>query len=77
MHDVSGDPQVNEMQLHPEIWQRGGQRFVMLPYEEFVSIQEALEDAHDLRTLRIARHEDDESNSIPLDSVLKELGLDT
>ena len=40
-----------------------------------ICIQEALEDARDIRTLRAARLEDDDSPGIPLDSVLKELGL--
>jgi hypothetical protein len=77
MPEASGDQQDNELDLHPEIWQRGEQRFVMIPYDEYIAIQEALEDARDLRTLRAARHEDDNSPGVPLASVLKELGLNS
>ena len=77
MREVTDNSNNDELELHPEFWQRGEQRFVMLPYEEFVAIQEALEDARDLRLLRAARDEDDNSPGIPLADVLKELGLDS
>ncbi len=64
-----------DIELHPEIWQRGDKRFVMLPYEEFIALQEALEDIRDLHLLKSARAEDDNSPGTPLSSVLKEVGL--
>jgi hypothetical protein len=42
--------------LHPEILSHKGKRlFVVLPYNEFVALQEQLEDARDLLALRRAR----------------------
>ena len=66
-----------ERKLHPEIWQRGEQQFIMLPCDRFLAIQDALEDALDLGILRSARdeNEDDGTPGIPMAEVLKELGL--
>lgn len=42
--------------LHANILERNGRKaFVVLPYEEFVQIQEELEDFDDLRALRAAK----------------------
>ncbi|MBI4828429.1 MAG: type II toxin-antitoxin system Phd/YefM family antitoxin [Nitrospinae bacterium] len=47
------------IELHPEILEKNGKKeFVILTYEEFLAIQEALEDAEDLRDLRAAKQED-------------------
>jgi PHD/YefM family antitoxin component YafN of YafNO toxin-antitoxin module len=41
------------MSIHPQIIEKEGRKeFVVLPYEEFILMQEALEDYEDLRTLR-------------------------
>ena len=41
------------MSIHPQIIEKDGKKeFVVLPYEEFLRVQEALEDYDDLRTLR-------------------------
>lgn len=41
------------MSIHPQIIEKEGRKeFVVLPYEEFLSIQEELEDYDDLKTLR-------------------------
>ncbi len=65
----------SDLGLHPEVWRRGGQTYVLLPYEEFVRLLQALNDERDLRLLREARAADDDSPGVPLDDVLKELGL--
>jgi PHD/YefM family antitoxin component YafN of YafNO toxin-antitoxin module len=44
------------MLLHPQVIEREGRKeFVVLPYEEFLQIQEALDDFEDLRELRKER----------------------
>ena len=41
--------------LHPEILSKNGKReFVVLPYEEFVALQEELEELEDIRQLEEA-----------------------
>lgn len=44
------------MKLHPEILTKNGKKeFVVLPYEEFVALQELLADAEDILDLRAAK----------------------
>ena len=44
------------MKLHPEILMKDGiKQFAILPYEEFVALQERLADAEDLLELRKAK----------------------
>jgi PHD/YefM family antitoxin component YafN of YafNO toxin-antitoxin module len=41
------------MRLHPQIIEKDGKKeFVVIPYEEFLQIQAALEDLEDLREVR-------------------------
>ena len=63
------------IELHPEILEKDGKKHVILPYEEFAAIQEALADAEDLAALRIARKEDGNAPGVPLEDVVDELGL--
>jgi hypothetical protein len=64
------------IEIHPEILERNGEKqFVILPYEEFVAIQEALADADDLAALRSAKIEEREAPSVPLADVLEEFGI--
>ena len=45
------------MTLHPHILEKDGRKqFVVLPYDEFVHVQEELADYEDLRMLRQAKH---------------------
>ncbi len=47
---------MSEITLTPEfITEKGKPRFVVLPYKEFLAVQEALEDYRDLRDLRAAK----------------------
>jgi len=48
---------------------------VILPYEEFAAIQEALADADDLAALRAAKKEEHAAPGIALEKVIAELGL--
>ena len=43
------------MSIHPQIIEKDGNKeFVVLPYAEYLFLQEELEDYHDLQTLREA-----------------------
>jgi PHD/YefM family antitoxin component YafN of YafNO toxin-antitoxin module len=62
--------------IHPNILERDGKKaFVILPYEEFVLIEEELQDYDDLKALRAAKAEEANAPSIPLSEVKKDLGL--
>lgn len=62
--------------IHPNILEHDGKRaFVVLPYEEFLMIEEELESYEDLKALRAAKAEDSDEPSVPLCDVKKELGL--
>jgi hypothetical protein len=64
------------IELHPEIIEKDGKKqFVILKYEEFVAIQEALADADDLAALRAAKKDERDAPAIPLDQVVDELEL--
>ena len=64
------------IELHPEIIEKDGKKkFVVLTYEEFLAIEEALADAEDLTELRAAKREEHDSPSIPLNQVVEELEL--
>jgi hypothetical protein len=64
------------IKLHPEILRKDGkEQFVVLPYEEFVEIQEALDDAEDLLLLEEARRKDTGAPGVPLEEVMRQFGL--
>lgn len=64
------------IELHPEIIEKDGKKeFVILTYEEFLAIEEALADAEDLTELRAAKNEEHDAPSIPLEQVIEKLGL--
>jgi hypothetical protein len=64
------------IELHPEIVEKDGKKeFVILKYEEFLAIQQALADAEDLVALRAAKREEHDTPNIPLDQVVEELEL--
>ena len=64
------------MKLHLEVLVKNGKKeFVVLPYEEFLVIQEKLADAEDLLTLRKAQRAESKKRSLPLAEVKKKLGL--
>ena len=64
------------LELHPEILKKDGQsEFVVLPYDEFVKLQELLEDYEDLLDLRAAKQDDNGGPSIPLADVKREFGV--
>ncbi|MCL2648696.1 MAG: type II toxin-antitoxin system Phd/YefM family antitoxin [Phycisphaerales bacterium] len=64
------------LELHPNILRKNGkEEFVVLPYEEFVAMQELLEDAEDLKLLREARQENAHEPGISLDEAKKRLAI--
>ncbi len=63
------------IELHPQIIEKDGkEEFAVLPYEEFVRVQEELEDYEDLRQLREAKEADKEAPAITLADLKKQLG---
>lgn len=63
--------------LHPSFLPVTGKRqFAVLPYEEFVALQEWLEDMEDLHDLELAIKESEGQPSYTLEEVKRELGLD-
>jgi hypothetical protein len=62
--------------IHPNILEHDGKKaFVVLTYEEFVAIEEELQEYEDLKELRAAKAEEANEPSVPLSDVKKELGL--
>ena len=62
--------------IHPNILEHNGKKaFVVLPYEEFVMIEEELGEYEDLKELRAAKAEEAREPALPLQDVKKELGL--
>ena len=52
-------PRAIMIQLNPEFLKKNGKpEFVVLPYEEFLVVQELLEDLEDLRDLQQAKEEE-------------------
>ena len=62
------------VKLHPNILERDGKKaFAVLPYEEFVQIEEELDDLEDLKDLRSAKAEEANAPTISIASIRKEL----
>ena len=62
--------------LHPEFLTKDGKKeFAVLPYEEFIALQEVLSDAADLIDLREAKSEESSAATVPLSEVKDRLGL--
>jgi hypothetical protein len=65
------------IELHPEFLTANGKKqFAVLPYQEFVAIQEWIEDTQDLHDLRLAREENANEPSYTIEEVRKELGIE-
>ena len=64
------------VKLHPNILEHDGKKaFAVLPYEEFVIIEEELDDLEDIKDLRAAKAEDATAHTASLASVRKELKI--
>ena len=61
------------MTLHPEILVKDGKKqFAVLPYEEFMSLKERLEDMEDLLQLRKAKKAEGRKRTVPLARVKRQ-----
>jgi len=62
--------------LNPNMLEKKGKKeFVVLSYEEFLEIQEELENYEDLKTLRAANDKEAGTPAIPLSKARKMLGV--
>ncbi len=70
------DARRRPLSLHPQFVTKAGKKeFVVLPYQEFLVLQEMLEDAEDLMDLRVAKRESEEESSLSLEEARSELDL--
>ncbi|HHT9114664.1 MAG: type II toxin-antitoxin system Phd/YefM family antitoxin [Planctomycetes bacterium] len=64
------------MKLHPQLIEKKGKKeFVVLPYDEFMTLEEIMHDYEDLKDLRAAKEKSKNQVAIPIDKVIKKLGL--
>jgi PHD/YefM family antitoxin component YafN of YafNO toxin-antitoxin module len=64
------------MELHPQIIEKEGKKeFVVLPYEEFMVLEEAMNDYEDLKDLREEKEKSKNQLGVPLDKVVGDSGL--
>lgn len=64
------------MSIHPQFIEHDGKKqFAILPYDEFLAMQQALEDAEDLGLLReaVAEAESTGDNGMPFEEFVSEL----
>ena len=60
--------------LHAQIIKKNGNKeYVVLPYEEFLEIQEELEDYKDLRCLREAKEKEKDAPTIGIEELKKKI----
>jgi len=65
------------MDLHPQVLKKNGKNeFVILPYEDFLKIQEELESYEDLRVLREAKENEGDAPTISLKQAKKKLSIE-
>jgi PHD/YefM family antitoxin component YafN of YafNO toxin-antitoxin module len=65
------------MKFHTNILKKNGEKeFVVIPYEEFVKIQEELDDYECLKALREAKSKEADADTTSFDRVKKELNLE-
>ncbi len=64
------------MKLHPQLIEKKGKKeFVVLPYDEFMTLEEIMHDYEDLKDLRTAKEKSKNQAAVPIDKVIKKLGL--
>jgi hypothetical protein len=64
--------------LHAQIIRKDGKKeYAVLPYEEFLKIQEQLQDYEDLRSLREAKEAEKDAPTIGIDELKKKIGART
>jgi hypothetical protein len=66
---------MSKPELHPEILTKNGRKeFAVLPYEEFLALQEWLEDLEDLTDLRTAKDSERDAPTISIVEVEQRFG---
>ncbi len=66
---------MSKPELHPEILSKNGRKeFAVLPYEEFVALQEWLADIEDLLDLRAAKDAEKDAPTLLISEVETRLG---
>lgn len=64
--------------LHAQIIKKNGKKdYVVLPYEEFLKVQEELEDYDDLRSLREAKETERDAPTIRMAELKRKIGRRT
>ena len=64
------------VKLHPNFLERRGKKaFAVLSYEEFLQVQEELENYEDLRALRVAKAKEADAQTISLSKARQRLGI--
>lgn len=64
------------MTIHPQIIEKEGKKeFVIISYEEFLKIQDALNDLDDLKELREEKERSKNEPARKLDDVIKDLNI--
>ncbi len=64
------------LKLNPQIIEKAGTKeFVVLPYTDFLTIQEELEDYEDLRLLREAKEKEKNAPTTNLSTIKKEFAI--
>ncbi len=62
------------IKLHPRFLEHGGTKaFAVLPYEEFLQIQDELQDFEDLKLLRAAKDLEGDAGVVPLEEAWEEM----
>lgn len=62
--------------LHPNILeQEGKKQFVILPYSEFIALQEELQDYYDLKELQEAKEKEKDAPTVSFAEAQRLLGL--
>jgi len=61
--------------LHAQVIKKNGKKdYVVLPYEEFLRVQEELEDYDELRSLREAKETEKDAPTIAMAELKKKIG---
>lgn len=64
------------MDINPQVIKKKGKKeFVILPYEDFLKIQEELDNYEDLRILREAKEKEGSAPAVSLKEVKKKLNI--
>jgi len=62
--------------LHPKTLERGGKKaFVVLPYEEYLQIEEELQDYEDLKALRAAKAREGDAPTLSVKEARRRLRI--